>query len=121
MAINMTKSLVSVGVGVLDDVLEKVDREAVPPRDEPFRTATDLGRLGIAAVGYLAQMFYPRYGNIGEAMALSATPLLVKSVTSATGVFREKRAVTFRPRVRAAGRVSEKAAVPPGGVIEIGV
>lgn len=78
MAIDMVKAGVSAGVGVVDEVLEWWDEKS--GRTESFRTATDIGRLAIAGLGYAIQIFWPRQSRLGEAMALSATPLLVKSI-----------------------------------------
>ena len=80
MPINMTKSLTSVGVGVVDEVLEYWDARAAVPRTESFRTWKDIGRLVMAGTGYALQAFMPRYSDLGETLAISATPLLVKSI-----------------------------------------
>jgi len=104
MAIDMTKTLVSVGAGVVDEVLEWNDRTS--GRTGSFTTATDLGRLGLAAVGYIVQIWSPRYARFGEALALSETPLLVKSIAkpvmAAAGVSGAAGYV-FTPRMRTAG------------------
>ena len=78
MAIDIGKSLVSVGIGVVDEVLERQD--ALNDRTESFKTWSDIGRLVGAAAGYGIQAFMPRQEKWGEALALSATPLLVKSI-----------------------------------------
>ena len=79
MAIDMTKTLTSVAVGVVDEVLERNDK--TNNRIENFKKWSDIGRLGLAAIGYGIQVFMPRYERIGEGLALSSTPLLVKTVS----------------------------------------
>jgi hypothetical protein len=37
-------------------------------------------RVAAVAAGFGLQMFMPKYGGIGETAAISATPLLVKSI-----------------------------------------
>lgn len=82
MAINVGNSLWSAGVGVLDEGLEWWDeREG---RNDSFRTAKDIGRLAGAFIGYGMQVFMPRRARFGEVLALSETPLLVKSLSKAT-------------------------------------
>ena len=76
--VDLMKSGISVGVGVVDEVAEAWDEKE--GRTEPFRTATDIWRLLGALGGYALQIFMPKQARIGEALALSATPLLVKSV-----------------------------------------
>ncbi len=78
MPIDLVRSGISAGVGVVDEVLESMDANA--GRVKSFRTATDIGRLVIAGVGYGLQVFMPRQAKLGETLALSATPLLVKSI-----------------------------------------
>lgn len=81
MPIDVTRSAFSAGVGVADEILEYVDAHAKVPRTQSFRTAKDIGRLAIALGGYGLQAFGPgRYVKLGETLALSATPLLVKSL-----------------------------------------
>lgn len=80
MAIDVTQSGVSAGVGILDEIMEWWDEKA--ERTESFRTATDISRLMVAGLGYGLQAFMPRQARLGETLALSATPLLVKSVAS---------------------------------------
>lgn len=119
MAINMQKSLISVGVGVVDEVLEYWDEQPGGSK-EPFQSKKDLGRLVLAGIGYGLQAFMPAQAQLGEAIALSATPLLVKSIAkplrTALGI---KEGVSFRAR-------SPVSTIPipvpsaPGGMQRIG-
>ena len=103
MAIDLGKSAVSIGVGTLDEVMEWWDEEQA--RAGSFRTATDISRLVVVGLGYGAQVFMPRYAKLGETVALSATPLLVKTISrairrpqvaaSASGM---RRATSFSPK-----------------------
>jgi hypothetical protein len=103
MAIDTTKTIISVGVGVIDEVLERND--ATEHRTEPFRTATDIGRLVLAGIGYATQLWMPRYASMGEALALSATPLLVKSIAKPVmAAVEQKTTSTFVPRTMVPGR-----------------
>lgn len=78
MAIDFTKEIISIGVGVVDPALQAWDEKS--GRTGMFKTGTDIVRL-IGAVGGLAmQQFMPRQSRIGEALALSFTPLLVNTV-----------------------------------------
>lgn len=77
--VDLMKSGISVGVGVVDEVMESWDEKEA--RTEPFRKATDIVRLIGALAGYSIQIFMPRQTKLGEALALSSTPLLVKSVS----------------------------------------
>lgn len=79
--IDFTKSLVSVGVGGVDEVLEWQDERA--GRVESFRTWQDIGRLVGCGLGYAVQIFWPRQARWGEAIALPTTALLTKSVSHA--------------------------------------
>ena len=80
MAVDVMKSGLAVGVGVLDEVMESWDEKE--GRVEPFRNATDISRILIAGLGYGLQMFMPRYARLGEGLALAGTPLLVKSIAA---------------------------------------
>ncbi len=78
---DLLKVAIAVAVGGADVVTEHLDSTAKSRRTESFKTATDWTRVGLAALGYGLQVFMPRkYDRIGEALALSATPLLVKSI-----------------------------------------
>jgi len=78
MAIDFTKELVSVGVGVVDPALQGWDAKS--GRTGMFKTATDIVRL-VGAVGGLGlQQFMPRQAKWGEALALSFTPLLIATL-----------------------------------------
>lgn len=93
MAVDITRSLISVGVGVVDEVLEGQDANA--GRTKSFRTWQDIGRLVIAGLGYGLQVFVPNQSRLGETLALSATPLLVKSIAGPV-----MRAVTGGPTTK---------------------
>ncbi len=105
---DLLKVAIAVGVGAADEVAEYMDRNAknaagvLAPRTESFKNATDLTRIGLAAIGYGLQVFMPRkYDRIAEALALSTTPLVVKSVAKPLMVqmgIKESYAVnSFRP------------------------
>jgi len=104
MAIDTTKAIISAGVGIIDEVLERND--ATEGRTESFRTATDIGRLVLAGIGYATQLWMPRYAGVGEALALSATPLLVKSIAKPVmaSVGARGASRTFVPRMTVPGR-----------------
>lgn len=76
--IHFGKTGISAGVGIGDLAFEYWDEKS--GRTEPFRNATDIARLIEAGLGYVVQVFWPRQGAWGEALALSATPLLIRSV-----------------------------------------
>jgi len=77
MRVDLTRVGVAVLAGAVDEVLEAWDeREG---RIEPFRTATDIGRLVLCGLGYLMQIFDIR-PRLGESLAIAETPLLVKSI-----------------------------------------
>ncbi len=117
MPIDMTKSLTSAAVGVLDEVLERNDTKNA--RVENFKKYADIERLALAAIGYGAQAFMPRYGKIGEALALSATPLFVKTlshVVAKTTTTSALQAGAFVPR----HAVATPAAPRPGAMVTPG-
>lgn len=119
MPIDVVRSLTSAGVGVLDEGMEWWDEKA--GRTEPFRTARDLGRLAITGLGYGLQVFMPRQARLGETLALSGTPLLVKSVAKPVRSAMASRAgeQAFRPRRRAgtpAGNPPPPSSLPAGPV-----
>ena len=105
MAIDLMKSGISVGVGLVDTVLERMDATAksptgaAAPRTGTFKKWSDLSRLALAVAGYGIQAMYPRQARIGEALALSATPLLVKTLVADTvaDMFKENAASGFVP------------------------
>lgn len=113
MPIDVVRSLTSAGVGVLDEGLEWWDDKA--GRTESFRTARDLGRLAIAGLGYGLQVFMPRQARLGETLALSATPLLTKSIARPVRSAVASRAgeQAFRPRRRAPTPAGNPPAPPP--------
>lgn len=96
MAVSGVKVGIAVGVGIIDEIVEEWDAKA--GRTEPFRKATDWARLALAGIGYLTQTFAPKYGAIGEGLALSSTPLLVKSIAkSVKGVLVAREKFVPRP------------------------
>ena len=80
MPIDFTKSAISAGVGVVDELLDRMDAKSTPPRTGQFRTFQDMGRIAIAGAGYALQAFMPKYASLGETLALSGTPLLAKTI-----------------------------------------
>ncbi len=81
MAINVQGLLTGGAVGVADVGLEYWDTKSA--RTGSFKTATDLGRLGMVVGGLALAQFMPRYARLGETVAIAAMPLLVKSVAKA--------------------------------------
>ena len=98
MAIDVMKGVLAAGVGVADELVADWDESTTPPRTEPFKTAQDLGRLGLVLVGYGVQAFQPRYSNLGDTIATASMPLLVKSVWNAVAAQGTTRRVTYTPR-----------------------
>ena len=116
--INTTKALIAVGVGGADEALAYWDEQA--GRTENFKTASDIGRLLAALVGYGLQAFSPRYAAMGETVATASTPLLVKSIVK---VVRQNVGTpsAFRPRVGVPRRLGLSApAGAPGGARRVG-
>jgi|GEM_PF-2379925 len=118
--INMMKSAVSLGVGVVDEGIEWWDERS--GRAEPFRRATDIVRLLGAGLGYAMQVFWPQQQALGEALALSTTPLLVKSVAKPirSAISQQVSAPAFVPRRAPAGTgtVSSRVASYPASRTE---
>lgn len=111
-AINIQKSGLSLGVGVADIVAERWDKNQ--GYDKPLQNAQDIGRLALALIGYGAQIWGPaKYQSLSEALALSVTPLVVKTVWRAAEMQMnaESHVAVFTPRRVAAGRT--KGWVPP--------
>ena len=110
--IDVGRSITSVGVGAVSEVLEWWDEKE--GRVGSFRTANDIGNLVMCGVGYGAQVFMPRYAKLGETIALSATPLLVKSISrairsrSAAGARSGMGRVSFVPRGNPGGGQEER-------------
>ena len=113
MAINLTKTGISVIVGAVDIGLERSDETA--GRTEPFKKWADYGRVIGALAGYGLQVFMPRQAAIGEALALSATPLLVKSIYKAV-VKPAAAGMAFTPRQRITVPASHGAAPSFAGI-----
>lgn len=78
MPINLTKAFTAVGVGVIDDVLERNDNKE--GRTGIQKRWSDWARIGLVVGGYGVTYFMPRYADIGETVALASTPLLVKTI-----------------------------------------
>ncbi|MFA5187618.1 MAG: hypothetical protein WC551_14150 [Patescibacteria group bacterium] len=81
MAIDLVKEAVAVVIGVEDEFVERKDVKDA--RTGSFKTYTDISRLVITGAGLGLQVFAPKYGRIGEALAIGGTPLLVKSIAKA--------------------------------------
>lgn len=107
-SVNFVKSGISVLAGVGDEFMESWDEKSA--RTGSFKTATDLTRLAGAIAGYAIQVVWPKHGKIGEALALSYTPLLVKSIAKPlrSAVGGTSSVSTFVPRQR------EPRAMPSG-------
>ncbi|MHB8084325.1 MAG: hypothetical protein ACYDHZ_00670 [Dehalococcoidia bacterium] len=99
MPVNLMKSGISVGVGVIDEVLERGDTKA--GRTAFFKKYTDIERIALAGIGYGLQVFMPRYASMGEALALSSTPLLVKSIAGVVAKTTTTASADFTYRRRA--------------------
>ena len=72
---------VGVGLGVVDDQMEKWDVRR--GRTKPFQNATDIGRVAAVVGGAVIGNIMPRWGNWGEHVTQGAGPLLVKSILKA--------------------------------------
>ncbi len=79
MAINLVKYGVAGVVGVVDEVLERKDREGGKTEFKGYR---DWARVGALALGLGIQAFFPKWDNIGEGLGVSATPLVIKSLAT---------------------------------------
>ncbi|MDP3379842.1 MAG: hypothetical protein Q8S53_15865, partial [Brevundimonas sp.] len=79
--IDLVKEAVAVVLGVEDEFVERKD--VTDGRTGSFKTYTDISRVVVTGAGLALQVFAPRYGRIGEALALPGTTLLVKSVAKA--------------------------------------
>lgn len=99
-AIDVSKYIVAGGVGLADRLVQDWDANAVPARTEAFKTWSDLGRLGAVLLGLAVQAWQPRYGNMGEAVSVSATPMLVQSVYRAVTEGTTAKKVTYTPQRR---------------------
>lgn len=85
--ISMTKLGIAVAVGAADEALEYMDSTAkdaagLPaPRTGHFKTWRDYGRIAMPLGGLALAMWKPgKFGTMGEAIAQSSTPFLVKSI-----------------------------------------
>ena len=75
--LNVTRIAIAAGVGAVDEMLERNDAKAAR---EGTKSWAFMYRVAAVAAGFGLQMFMPKYGAIGETAAISATPLLVKSI-----------------------------------------
>ena len=78
--VDLGKVSVSVGVGVVDEVLQFADAKATIPRTGSFKTWQDWGRLGLAVIGYLGPSFMPKHTSLFDTIATAVTPLVVKTL-----------------------------------------
>lgn len=78
--LNLTRMAIAIGVGAIDEVLERQDARA--GRTGNFKTWKDYGRVALPVLGIAAQLFMPKYGGIGETVAVASLPLLTKSIAS---------------------------------------
>ena len=95
--LNVTRIAIAAGVGVVDELLERQDVKAVRTGAKGW---SFMYRVAAVAGGFGLQMFMPKYGGIGETVALSATPLMVKSIASLA------MPVAGRPMTRSFPRMS---------------
>ncbi len=89
--LNLTRMAIAVGVGAIDEVLERQDTKA--GRTGNFKTWKDYGRIALPVLGIAAQLMMPKYAGIGETVAVASLPLLTKSVASMA----MKSTTSFRP------------------------
>lgn len=109
MAVEITGKIIALGLGGLDELLERADAKAVPARTEPLKTWQDFGRIGMVVVGIGTEMFMPKYarmaetvGEVGVAfLGKSLSKVLFKETTAATYVHRRTEAPASRPAGRA--------------------
>ena len=83
MGIDIMGQVVSYGIGGVDEVLEWWDGSSETPRTKPFQNARDIGRLVLNLGGLALQVWMPRQARLGDTVAKSSGPLLVKSVVKA--------------------------------------
>ncbi|MDD5510847.1 MAG: hypothetical protein PHI12_08555 [Dehalococcoidales bacterium] len=87
--IDVTKTITSVVEGAVDIGMVKWDEKAIAAnaastRGAPFKGAVDISRLAITIGGYAAwALGKGKVAVIGEAAALSTTPLLIHSIYNA--------------------------------------
>ena len=77
MRIQWMNTVIGVGAGALDEVMEMQDENA--GRIQPFKTWTDWSRIGLAAVGYLGQMFN-FFPALAGPLAQSEVTLVTKTI-----------------------------------------
>jgi len=77
--INLTKEAAALGVGVLDQVLEKIDLDQASSV-QPFQNFTDWGRTALAGGSSLAYM-NNMYTELAEPVMYASSSLAAKSVT----------------------------------------
>jgi hypothetical protein len=89
--LNLTRMAIAIGVGAIDEVLERQDTSA--GRTGAFRTWRDYGRIGLPVIGIAAQLMMPKYAGIGETVAVASLPLLTKSIAAVA----MKKTTSFGP------------------------
>ena len=118
-AINLMNAGISVGVGVVDEVLERMD--AAAGRTAVLQKWSDYARLLGVLGGYSMVVFgRGQLSSMGETIATSMTPLLVKTLAKAAikPPIRTATASFQARRIQEAARVEEAAKAdwqPSGG------
>lgn len=115
MAINVGKQVQSYVVGGVDSVLEWYDgKNDRTKTSEQWQT---WGRVGGHLLGLAAQIWMPKYAALGETVAISTGPLVVKTLANAVGVLPYKAPTTPK---KAGSReftyVQRRMASPPVGI-----
>jgi hypothetical protein len=80
MRIQWMNVVVGVGAGAVDEVMEMQDEKG--GRTVPFKTWTDWSRIGLAAIGYLGQIFN-FFPAVASPLAQSEVTLFTKTVGKA--------------------------------------
>ena len=100
--INLTRGAVALGVGVVDELLDKMDRDN-KANPEPFQNMTDWARAGLAVGSSLAYMNGIQT-NLAEPIMYASAPLLAKSTTRLVQEILSKPATAPAIRARATQR-----------------
>lgn len=110
MPLSMLKTGVSAVYGIADIGAEYADSKMALTK--PFQNVTDLSRAGATVAGVVIQevMRSTRMNDVGEALTLSAVPLLEKSVFNA--VLSLTGTSTFRAHPRGQILVKRPGSVP---------
>mgnify|MGYP001613731330 FL=1 len=94
-AINIARAVTAVGVGVVDDVLERMDDGA---GRRGFQRWSAWGRVLLVAGGHVATLMgRGQITNTGETVATAATPLLYKEL-AAMVIAPAAQGAAFTPR-----------------------